>query len=247
MGKSIMNRRLFYDAVRKVPFGGRLTRKQVAGMNRILDEWDRRGLTDIRWLAYILATTFHETARTMQPICERGTRAYFARYDGRRTLGNNRPGDGYRFRGRGFVQITGRRNYTIMGKRLGVNLVAEPDRALDPEIAVKTLITGMLEGLFTGRKLTHYFTADNTDWINARQIVNGNDCDDRIADYAKAFYDAVKKAEDIVRAKLPPISDEPELLLGGKSKPSAPAINRIAALLLTAIIAGFAAWLGLQG
>ncbi len=242
-----MNRRIFFDAARKVPFGGRLIRAQVEGMTLILDEWERRGLQDWRWLAYILATTFHETARTMQPICERGTRSYFTRYDGRRTLGNSLPGDGYRFRGRGFVQITGRRNYSVMGKRLGVDLVADPDQALVPEIAVKTLITGMTEGLFTGRKLAHYFTAGDTDWINARQIVNGNDCDDRIAGYAKALHNALAKAAKAAPVTSEPIRDgrHPEPV--GTSKPGAPLMSRIAALLAVVIVAGVVAWLGLGG
>ena len=67
-----MNRNVFFEYVRKAPFGGRLTQSQVDGLTKILDEWDRRKLKDIRWLAYKLATTFHETNATIQPVREMG-------------------------------------------------------------------------------------------------------------------------------------------------------------------------------
>ncbi|MCP4383740.1 MAG: hypothetical protein GY798_20390 [Hyphomicrobiales bacterium] len=53
----MIQRKPFFDAARKSPFPGRLTKNQVAGMEAILDEWGRRGLTDLRRLAYMLATT----------------------------------------------------------------------------------------------------------------------------------------------------------------------------------------------
>src|SRR5689334_1254801 len=67
-----MDRKTFYDTIRPSLFKGTLTDKQVEGMEAIFDEWEKQALTDTRWLAYILATAFHETARTMQPIEEFG-------------------------------------------------------------------------------------------------------------------------------------------------------------------------------
>ena len=58
-------------------------------------------------------------------------------YDNRKDLGNTEAGDGYKFRGRGFIQLTGKDNYKRYGKRIGVDLIANPDLANDPEVAVK--------------------------------------------------------------------------------------------------------------
>ena len=66
-----MDRKTFFDHVRRDPFGGSLTQSQVDGLTFILDAWDADPkMIDTRWLAYCLATTFHETDRTMQPVEE---------------------------------------------------------------------------------------------------------------------------------------------------------------------------------
>ena len=69
----------------------------------------------------------------------RAGQAPFSAYDMRRDLGNNQAGDGARFRGRGFVQLTGRANYLRYGQSLGVDLIAHPDLANAPEVAASLL------------------------------------------------------------------------------------------------------------
>lgn len=59
-------------------------------------------------------------------------------YEGRAGLGNNQPGDGHRFMGRGLIQITGRANYAEMGKAIGFDLIAHPEFAETPDVAVWT-------------------------------------------------------------------------------------------------------------
>ncbi len=113
---------------------------------------------------------------------------------GRRQLGNTLPQDGWNFRGRGLVQVTGRRNYDRFGRELGIDLISNPDLATDIKVAAKILVLGMRDGLFTGRALRHYFTQTSSDWVNARQIVNGNDKDDEIAAVAKKFNAALQGA-----------------------------------------------------
>ena len=61
-------------------------------------------------------------------------------YGNRKSLGNTQAGDGYRYRGRGFIQLTGRANYKAMSDRIaikGVDLIVEPDRAAEPDIAAR--------------------------------------------------------------------------------------------------------------
>lgn len=153
-------------------------------------------IQDVRQIAYILATVWHETAHTFQPISERGSRDYFNKYEhvtrvGKR-LGNTKSGDGYLLRGRGYVQITGRNNYQILGEQIGVDLIANPELALQPDISYKILSVGMRKGLFTGRRLDHYFNNETTDWINARRIINGTDCAVKIANQAIIYFEKLK-------------------------------------------------------
>ena len=175
----------FWKAVRKL-FGGSLTQAQVNGIETILAASE--GLP-IGHRSYLLATARHETADTMQPITEYGGRKYFDKYDtGKlaKALGNTpeKDGDGYRYRGRGYVQITGRANYAKAGKKLGVDLIGNPDAALNPDIAARILVRGCSEGWFTGKKLDDYLPDD---FRNARRVVNGTDKAELIAGYAIEF------------------------------------------------------------
>lgn len=205
-----INRSFFYSHVGDALFGGGLNRSQVDGHETILDLWEPdMKEQDDRWLAYILATAYHETGRVMQPIEERlsysargllktfprsfdpeTARRYARRpqaianraYADRLGNGPESSGDGWRFRGRGLVQITGRDNYARYG------IEEAPDKALDPATAAHILIDGMVKGRFSGKALADYFNGDRADWFNARQIVNRLDRADDIARHARAYY-----------------------------------------------------------
>lgn len=86
----MINRKFFFDQVRLYLFGGRLSQKQVDGLTAILDGWeDKYAKRDDRRLAYMLATTHHETDRKMWPIEQYG------KAKGDRTAGRTRkPGNG---------------------------------------------------------------------------------------------------------------------------------------------------------
>jgi hypothetical protein len=167
------------------------TPQAIDGLARLLSSVEEdNAIQDIRWVAYMFATVKHECANCWVPVVERGARAYFDKYEtgtslGAR-LGNTQPGDGYRFRGRGFVQITGRRNYLLLGQRLnlGDGLIKNPELALDQAIAYRIMSYGMCNGTFTGRKLSQCIGPGECDYKNARKIINGLDQADRIAGYA---------------------------------------------------------------
>lgn len=183
-----MNRSQFYAKAREA-FGG-FTQSQVDGINQILDEWDRRGLTDKRWLAYILATVWHETGRRMQPISELGGETYL------------RSKPYYPWYGRGLVQITWQANYEKFG-------IANAADALNWPVALRVLFDGMTKGLFTGSSLEHWFSATVDDPFNARRIVNGADQAPLIAGYHRDFLAAVKAAT--TPPVIPPVVALPHL------------------------------------
>lgn len=152
------------------------------GDTRLLIEAGReRGLLRNQ-LAYVLATAYHETAHTMEPIMERGGEKYLRskRY--------------WPHVGRGYVQITWLGNYKRASTALGVDFVAKPDLLMEARYAVPIIIIGMVEGWFTEKKLSDYITLKRSDFVGARRIVNGTDKDELIAGYAKQ-YDAKLKAE----------------------------------------------------
>lgn len=165
---------------------GPLSQGEVEGINALLAEMEGRGWRDQRWWAYVLATAWHETAATMQPIAEYG------RGKGR-AYGAADPVTGQAYYGRGFVQLTWKENYQRLGDELGLDLVRRPDLAMQAAPAAEIMCLGMADGLFTGKRLSDYFDADTDDPINARRIVNGTDKASLIAGYhAKAL--AVVKA-----------------------------------------------------
>ena len=187
----MMNRATFYTALRKRNsgvFGTSISQGQVDGLEAILNEADKRRMP-LKWLAYIFATAYLETAHTMQPVREFGGPKYFKRYEGRRDLGNVTPGDGVKFHGRGYVQITGRRNYADWTNRLGIDLISQPDRTLERIIAMQIMFEGMEKGTFTGKALDDY-----TDYVSMRRIINGTDKANLIAGYAVAFEKALREA-----------------------------------------------------
>lgn len=149
--------------------------------------------TDRYHLAYCLATFKWETSHTLRPIDEHGSDKYFnTRYgpgtkSGKR-LGNTQPGDGARFHGRGYVQLTGRNNYQNASTFLNVDLINNPDRAKDRELAYSIAVQGMKQGWFTTRKLSNYFKPNQApDYEGARAIINGSDKAQTIADMARRF------------------------------------------------------------
>ncbi|MDJ0580966.1 hypothetical protein [Crocosphaera sp.] len=150
-------------------------------------------ITDVRQIAYILATIKYETASRYQPTTEFGSDEALERlYGGRKDLGNGMPGDGARYRGRGYILLTGKFNYQHMNEALNLagtdnDLVLSPEKALDPIIAYRILASGMKTGHFTGKKLSDFITDEKTDYFHARRTNGDAGPARRIADDAKTF------------------------------------------------------------
>lgn len=185
------NHKVFFDQFRpfyKKRTGKNLTTKVVSAVDFLLSSFE----DDLHWksisqIAYAFATIHHETAFTYEPITEYGSKSYFNKYDGRTSLGNNQKGDGYNFRGRGYVQLTGRTNYTKASKLLKLDLINSPELLLRRDISFEVLTLGMHDGWFTGKKLSDYIVGNKKDYRNARRIINGVDKAAQIANYATEF------------------------------------------------------------
>lgn len=196
-----MNTTTFFSTISQALFH-HLTQSQVDGVNAILDAWTKTAPgSDKHFIAYSLATTFHETARTMQPIEEYG--------HGRGRAYGVPAGPWHQvYDGRGDVQLTWERNYALANKKLheigvlkdGEDLVKNPKLTMRPDVAAAIMIHGMLEGWFTGKKLANYLHADHFDALNARRIINGLDRAALIVGYYGHFLHALTLADEAANA-----------------------------------------------
>ncbi|MFO8038676.1 MAG: peptidoglycan-binding protein [Sodalinema sp.] len=141
------------------------------------------GVTDLGQIAYVLATAEHEShlGKWMTELASGWA------YEWRSDLGNIYAGDGPRYKGRGFVQITGRSNYRYWAGRLGMDLIGNPELAANQEIAADLLVLGMRDGSYTGHSLNDHILGSRRDFVNARRIVNWLDRAEHIAAIAREF------------------------------------------------------------
>lgn len=162
-------------------------------------------------LSYIFATARLETNETFGAVEEaywisESARIHYyqtmydpvlgmnqARKDKAIELGNTQEGDGVRYHGRGFCQITGKTNYSKAGEYLGIDLTNNPNMAKEPANAIKIILYGMHVGLFTGKKLSDYIIGNIPDYYNARKIINGLDRANDIKGYAIKLEECFKK------------------------------------------------------
>ncbi|WP_017978538.1 hypothetical protein [Sphingomonas melonis] len=186
--RALAKPKAFFDRVRPL-FGKSLTSAQVAGIECKLTAFGAAG-APIAYVAYGLATSFHETAQTMQPVREIG------RGKGRAYGVPGKHGGQIAY-GRGDVQLTWDYNYARADGELGLKgaLTANYDLALDPAISARIMVEGMLEGWFTGKRLSDYLPASGfatlAQFIKARRIINGVDRAAAIAALAAVFQDAL--------------------------------------------------------
>ena len=224
---------LSFDKLRS--YFGRLTSSQVQGFNNTLavintfvDAKGKKAAKNPLYLAYMLATKWHETARTMQPIEEYGkgkgrpygtwlTNSKGVKYC--QAVGGKKPyfytfaEYPHLYYGRGDVQLTWLDNHIKMTKKINayidrnpacglahVDLANNPAQACDPTIAALVMVIGMLDGDFTGLGLNECIRwGSRGEFVAARRIINGTNEDDRIADYAVKFLDCIILSEPPTR------------------------------------------------
>lgn len=184
-----MNDKVFFQEYKKL--FGPLNQRQVDGLNFLLlklkEDLGTNLVDTLEQVAYILATIKHETADTYQPIREYGRGKGMA-------YGAEHPVTGQKYYGRGYVQLTWYFNYKKLGDLLNIDLLNNPDLALDPETAYKIMIIGLDQGLF-GYDIDRAISEENVDYVNARRAVNGKDRAKLIANYAKLFFQCLKISE----------------------------------------------------
>ncbi len=130
-------------------------------------------------LAHFLAQIDHESGG-FKYLTELGNRAYFNKYEGRKDLGNTEVGDGFRFRGRGYIQVTGRYNYLQLSKDTGIDFVNNPD-------LLATEVNAIVSACWFWSKRKLNALADKDDLIGITRRVNGglNGLEDRRRKLAK--------------------------------------------------------------
>jgi hypothetical protein len=176
----------------------------------LLREMGEDGLTGLNQYAYTLATVERESrggTAMREEYFKPDRDAHFEKKYGvgsgpAKNLGNDQPGDGAAYPGRGLVQLTGKTGYTRWTNRLtkeGVladgaapDLVHNPELAADPAIATKIAVEGMRDGTFTGVGLPRYVNENKTDYVNARRVINGTDAAEEIADRARTYENVLK-------------------------------------------------------
>lgn len=199
----------FWDSIRDSLFKGRMTQGVVDTIDSITDTYiyEAMGQHNSNHLAYCLSTAYHESySASKNPeweppregfakTNEGAVRAVTKLYDQKKISTNYALPDavtGLSYYGRSFIQTTWKRNYEKMGDRIGLDLVNKPDLLLERPVAAKALVIGMLEGIYTGKKLEDYNGINGSyDFVRARRIVNGLDKAELIAGYANKFLTAI--------------------------------------------------------
>ena len=135
------------------------------------------GITDPTELNALLAQVSHESG-DYKYLTELGGRKYFDKYEGRKDLGNTQPGDGYKYRGRGYIQLTGRDNYAAFSKFSGIDVVNNPDLVSTPSVGAEA-------ALWFWQKRVKPRVKDFNDVKAVTQVVNGGQ--NGIADRTQKF------------------------------------------------------------
>lgn len=238
-----MNNATFFTAIKRNVFGGKLTQSQVDGINQILLAGAEYPLAyvayalataygetggamqpveeNMRYSSKRIGQVFSKSRRQGVPISKMAynpellANTVYGGDWGNENLGNIHNGDGWKFRGRGLIQATGRDNYRKLSAIIGIDFLSNPDEILMPEFAAKvTLLEAMASGIYTGKAFRDYLPlsgyASFRNFDDARAIINGRaKGDDKYAKWAMEFQDALFEAGFSVKHK-PDLVEEPK-------------------------------------
>lgn len=200
-----MDLKVFYDSIRK---DIKLTDENVKGFDTVLGYLERVIPTNVNHAAYVLATAYWETAKTMQPVRE----AFWKDEAWRKKNLRYFP-----YYGRGYVQLTWDYNYKKASDYFGVDFVKNPDLVMDTQYALPILVVGMQKGWFTGKDMDDYIDdideiddEDFKEYVQARRVVNGTDKADQIAKLALIFEKALKEAGYGLKQPQEPVEELPD-------------------------------------
>jgi hypothetical protein len=193
----------------------------------IVSECMRQGLLRNQ-AAYVLATAYWESGRTMAPVKE----AFWLSESWREK--NLRY---YPWYGRGFVQLTWERNYIKAGKELGLDLTTDPDVVMEPDVSVQILVIGSREGWFTGKRLDDYITLKASNYRGARRVINGTDKAAAIAEIAREYEETLVMDGYGVEAVAPVVDDRRDGT-APRSNPAASSTNQATLAAAAAAVAG---------
>jgi len=195
-------------------FGKKLSAAKQKNILTIIDAFvNDEAMRSLWWLAYILATSMHESNDTFAPVVE----GYWIKPDSKRVSAlysyytknnpgalrtifpNGKSGTAYYGRGR-VVQLTHDFNYKLASLKIfgDLRLYNDPDMIIsDAACDMAATFRGMREGWFTGHRLEQYFPlgSNKANWRGARKIINGLDKANLIAGYAMKFYDLLEWSE----------------------------------------------------
>jgi putative chitinase len=218
-----MNESILFAKLRATVFEGHLTQTQIDAFHSILAACQKWNVIDLAEIASALTPPMIETGGSYKLVEEdlhyraAGLRKTFKKYfttdaiankyamqperianrayANRNGNGNEASGDGWKYRGRGWPQLTGRANYEKLGLVLSLPLIEKPELALDPNVSAQILVLGMKNGIFTSRKLSQYHTKIGYDFKGARDIINPGDRNADNERFGKQIYAALAAAE----------------------------------------------------